>query len=67
MAKSKTIRVTPNVQKCLEELGTAIKSLPAGEKKKRAEGAINYLSTTFKGKPQPGKGRSCPGGRLFIR
>jgi hypothetical protein len=67
MAKSKTIRVTPNVQKCLEELKTVVKSLPAGEKKKRAEGAISYLSTTFKGNPQPGKGRMCPGGRLFIR
>jgi len=67
MAKSKTIRVTPNVQKCLEELKAAVKSMPAGEKKKRAEGAISYLSTTFKGKPQPGKGRACPMGRLFIR
>jgi hypothetical protein len=67
MAKSKTIRVTPNVQKCLEELSTAVKSLPAGEKKKRAEAAISYLSNTFKGKPQPGKGRACPGGRLFIK
>jgi len=67
MAKSKTIRVTPNVQKCLGELSSAVKSMPSGEKKTRAEGAISYLSTTFKGKPQPGKGRSCPGGKLFIR
>lgn len=67
MAKSKTIRVTPNVQKCLEELKAVVKSLPAGEKKERAEGVISYLSQTFKGKPQPGKGRTCPGGRLFIK
>lgn len=67
MAKSKTIRVTPNVQKSLEELSSAVKSMPAGEKKKRAEGAISYLSQTFKGKPQPGKGRMCPGGKIFIR
>jgi len=66
MAKSKTIRITPNVQKSLEELKSAVKSLPAGEKKKRAEGAISYLSNTFKGKPQPGKGRGCPIG-FFIR
>jgi hypothetical protein len=66
MAKSKTIRVTPNVQKCLKELSAAVKSMPAGEKKERAEGAINYLSQTFKGKPQPGQGRVCPGGRLII-
>jgi hypothetical protein len=67
MAKSKTIRVTPNVQKCLEELSTVVKSMAAGDKKKRAEAAISYLSQTFKGKPQPGKGRNCPGGRIFIR
>ncbi len=67
MAKSKTIRVTPNVQKCLEELKAVVKSMPSGAKKERAEGVISYLSQTFKGKPQPGKGRSCPGGRPFIR
>ena len=67
MAKSKTIRVTPNVQKSLEELKAVVKSMPSGDKKERAEAAINYLSQTFKGKPQPGKGRICPGGRLFIR
>jgi hypothetical protein len=64
MAKSKTIRVTPNVKKSLEELKSAAKSLPAGEKKKRAEEAVDYLAQTFKGKPQPGKGRSCPSGRF---
>jgi len=67
MAKSKTIRVTPNVQACLDELKAAVKTLPAGEKKERAEGAISYLSRTFKGKPQPGKGRVCPGGTLLVR
>ena len=67
MAKSKTIRVTPNVQKCLEELKAAVKSMPSGAKKERAEGAISYLSSTFKGKPQPGKGRVCYGGKLYIR
>jgi hypothetical protein len=66
MAKSKTIRVTPNVQKCLEELKAVVKSMPSGAKKERAEGIISYLSQTFKGKPQPGKGRMCPGGTLFI-
>jgi len=67
MAKSITIRVTPNVQKCLEELKTVVKSIPAGEKKERAEGAISYLSSTFKGKPQPRKGRTCGGGKLIIK
>jgi hypothetical protein len=65
MAKSKTIRVTPNVKKSLEELKTAVKSMPAGTMKDRAEGAISYLSSTFKGKPQPGQGRLCPVGRMI--
>lgn len=67
MAKSKTIRVTPNVQRCLEELKAAVKSMPEGDLKKRAKGALNYLSRTFKGEPQPGKGMICPGGRPIIR
>jgi hypothetical protein len=67
MAKSKTIRVTPNVQKCLEVLKAVVKSMPAGEKKERAEGVISYLSSTFKGKPQPRGGRICAGGRPIIR
>ena len=67
MAKSKTIRVTPNVQKCLQELKAVVKSMPSGEKKKRAEAAVTYLSSTFQGKPQPLKGRACPGGKIFIR
>ena len=67
MAKSKTIRVTPNVQKCLKELKEAVKSLPAGDLKKNAEGALNYLSRTFKGEPQPLKGRACPHGKPIIK
>ena len=66
MAKSKTIRVTPNVQKCLEELKAVVKSMPSGPKKDRAEGVISYLSQTFKGKPQPRHGSLCPGGRVII-
>ena len=66
MAKSKTIRVTPNVQKCLEELKAVVKSMPSGAKKERAEAVISYLSETFKGKPQPRLGKKCPGGRIII-
>jgi len=62
-----TIQVTPNVQKCLEELTTAVNSLPAGDLKERAEGAIQYLSQTFKGQPQPRGGRDCPGGSAVIK
>lgn len=66
MAKSRTIRVTPNVKKCLEELRAAVKSMPAGDMKKRAEGALDYLSRTFKGELQPMKGRNCPPHRLIV-
>lgn len=66
MAKSKRISVTPNVKKCLEHLKAAVKALPEGELKENAEGAIVYLSRTFQGKPQPGKGATCPGGTRLI-
>jgi hypothetical protein len=66
MAKSKTIRVTPNVKKCLTHLKAAVKALPDGELKDNANGAINYLSRTFEGKPQPGRGIKCPGVTRFI-
>ncbi|MFB0566773.1 MAG: hypothetical protein ACETWK_13980 [Candidatus Aminicenantaceae bacterium] len=67
MAKSTRITVTPNVMKCLEELKTAVKSLPAGDLRKRAEGALNYLSRTFKGESQPLRGRKCPIDKPIIR
>jgi hypothetical protein len=66
MAKSKTIRVTPNVKKCLEVLKEAVKFLPPGDLKIRSEGALDYLSRTFKGKPQPGRGFECAGDIAFI-
>ncbi len=66
MAKSKTIRVTPNVQKSLAELKAAVKTMPAGNKKEKAEGAITYLSNTFKGNRQPRGGRACPVRKLII-
>jgi len=59
MPKSKTISVTPNVQKCLEILKLATESMPAGDLKRRAEAALGYLSRTFKGEPQPRKGSMC--------
>ncbi len=67
MARSKTIRVTPNVKKCLSELKAAVNAMPDGEKKDNAKGAINYLSRTFQGKPQPGRGIKCPGSTKIIK
>jgi hypothetical protein len=66
MAKSKTIRVTPNVKKCLTHLKAAVNAMPEGEKKENAKGAISYLSRTFQGKPQPGRGITCPGATRLI-
>jgi hypothetical protein len=67
MAKSKTIRVTPNVMKCLEELRSALKTMRPGKPKKNAEGALKYLSRTFKGEAQPGSGKICPPNSPIIR
>jgi hypothetical protein len=59
MPKIKTVRVTPNVQKCLEVLKLATESMPPGDLKRRAEAALGYLSRTFEGEPQPHKGILC--------
>ena len=66
MAKSPSIRVTPNVKKCLKILDEAVKALPAGDLKKRSEGALDYLSRTCKGERQPLRGYSCPPNKLVI-
>jgi len=66
MARSKKITVTPNVQESLKRLKKAVKSMPEGKLKKEAEGAIRYLSLTFKGEPQPLKGRLCPDGSRLV-
>lgn len=66
MAKSKTIRVTPNVKKCLEHLKKAVNAMPDGDLKENAKGAISYLTRTFQGKPQPGRGIKCPGSTRLI-
>ena len=55
-----TIEVTPNIQKCLEILREAVKSLPDGDMKTQAEAAVEYLDRTARGEPQPMDGRSCP-------
>jgi len=60
MAKSRTIRVTPNLMRCLEELKRAVKEMPRGESKKRAQDVLDYLSRTFRGERQPLKGYACP-------
>lgn len=67
MAKSKIIRVTPNVKKCLTQLKAAVKALPDGDLKDNANGAVNYLSRTFQGKPQAGRGIKCPGSTRIIK
>ena len=65
-SKKISVEVTPNLQKCLEELREAVKSLPEGDLKTRAEGALDYLTRTFAGEPQPMVGQTCPPGRLIV-
>lgn len=60
MAKSKTIRATPNVLKCAVVLREALIKLPSGETRTRALLALDYLDRTFAGEPQPNKGIFCP-------
>jgi len=60
MPKSRTIRVTPNLEQCLKELKAALKDLPVGDKKKNAVSALSYLEKTFKGEKQPLRGCGCP-------
>lgn len=60
MARSKTIRVTPNVKEALKQLTAAVKTMKEGNAKKNAEGALKYLSNTFKGGPQLKRGYNCP-------
>jgi len=66
-SKKITVEVTPNLLKCLEGLKEAVKSLPEGDLKERAEGALEYLTRTFAGVPQPREIIACPPGRLIIR
>jgi len=65
-AMSNTIEVTPNIQKCLEILRGAAKSLPEGDLKTQAEAAVEYLDRTAKGEPQPMEGQVCPTNKLII-
>ena len=67
MAMKKKIKVTPNVQKCLEILVEAVKDMPQSDLKNKAQGAVDYLDRTFKGEPQPSKGENCPKQTLIIR
>lgn len=60
------IEVTPNLEKCLEVLKEAIQELSPGELKNKAEGAIEYMSRTYKGEAQPLEGKACPTGHPFI-
>jgi hypothetical protein len=60
MGESKTIRVTPNMKKCLAVLTKAVAALPTGGLKDKAKDALSYMAKTFQGRPQPLAGRGCP-------
>jgi hypothetical protein len=50
----------------MTQLRAAVKEMPEGKLKENAKGAISYLSRTFEGKPQPGRGIKCPGATRLI-
>lgn len=66
MARSKSIRVTPNMEKCLKILIKTVKSMPKGDLKDQSKAALDYMSQTFKGTPQPNRGRKCRPPLLII-
>jgi len=63
---SEKIDVTPNVEKCLEVLREAVKLLPEGDLKTKAEGALEYLESAARGEPQPNEGIFCPADKVII-
>ncbi len=63
---SEKIDVTPNVERCLEVLREAVKTLPEGDLKTQAEGALEYLESAARGEPQPNEGIACPVDRPII-
>ncbi len=67
MGASRTIRVTPNVLACLEDLRTGVKAIPAGDARRRAAAALAYLERTAAGERQPARGLSCPRGTNIIK
>ncbi|MBN2246688.1 MAG: hypothetical protein JW755_12675 [Candidatus Aminicenantes bacterium] len=67
MGKSKSIRVTANVKKCLEILKEAQKEMREGKLKEETKAAIKYLDKTFKGTKQPLRGMVCPKDTPIIR
>jgi len=63
---SEKIDVTPNINRCLEVLREAIKTLPEGDLKTHAEGALEYLESAARGEPQANEGLSCPVNKVII-
>jgi len=66
VTRSRSVRVTPNMQKCLKIMDEAVRALPKGDLKKRAKAAVDYMSRTFEGKPQPMRGVLCPPNILIV-
>jgi hypothetical protein len=54
------------MKRCLEILNQAVKTLPKGKQKDQAKAALDYMSRTFEGEPQPGRGAGCPPGAFLI-
>lgn len=62
MAQSQARRVTPIIQKCLEELKSSIKAMPASEAKTRSKAALRQLEEALSGRRRPPRENVCPMG-----
>lgn len=67
MSDEITVKVTPNLKKCLEIFEKIVASLPVSDQKEEGEGAVKYLSRTFSGEPQPNDGMFCPENVPIVR
>lgn len=67
MAKSRVVRVTPNLLRCIKDLKAAVKNIPAGKSQAEAKAALDYLVRTFAGERQPAQGKACEPPRTIIR
>ncbi len=60
MFKRKKIKVTPNVEHCLNVFEKVTQSLPEGDMKKEAQGAATFLREASKGDKKPLRATACP-------
>ena len=67
MAGKKPVQAPPSIRKCLQELESIVRSMPAGDAKKRAREALRSLSQALAGhRPKSAGKRICPPGTALV-